>query len=171
MLTFLSDIIDLINPTQAILHKFYVQAWAKIDIQGIELMLYLTSKNTPSDSKTRRLLSFNNKNNLWKKMVGAKPTPTKIYFLHHPHQKQQPKNPTKTCRNHFQQPNKNMQNQSSPKKLPRNPFSTGTNGRCIKCPVAQWYSCGTLRAWYQSPYNSWFWTTLAARVFGWVVHP
>lgn len=36
MLTFLSDIIDLLNPTHLILHKFYVQAWAKINIQGIE---------------------------------------------------------------------------------------------------------------------------------------
>lgn len=58
-------------------------------------------------------------------MVGANPTPTKICILHHQHQKQQPQIPTKTCRNHFQQPKKHAKST-----FPKNAF---------KEPILHWY--------------------------------
>ena len=81
MLTFLSDIIDLLNPTHLILLKFYVQAWAKINIQGRELMLNPTSTKPKTHlgiPKTRRLLSLNKKQPL-KKWLELTPKPQPKY--------------------------------------------------------------------------------------------
>ena len=150
------------------------------------------TQNTPWDPKNQKIAFFQQKTTFEKKMVGANPTPTKICILHQ-HQKHQPKIPTKTCRNHFQQPQQKHAKSIFPKNASKEPILHWYQWQVHKVPSRPMLLLWNLASLVPKPIQQlildhpgsrgfsdgwfilrnqcqWCWCCLKIFVFSWLVH-